>query len=46
MGPSKVIRYIAATAEQEYLQGAISSAPLPDEKAEREISSLGTSLNE
>ena len=46
MEDSKIIRHVAATAEQEYFQGAIPAAPLPDEKPEKGFPSGGTSIDE
>jgi hypothetical protein len=47
MADEKISRPVAVTAEQEYFQGAISAAPLPDEKTEKQVpSSEGTSIDE
>lgn len=47
MADEKISRHVAVTAEQEYFQGAISAAPLSDEKTEKRLpSSEGTSIDE
>jgi len=47
MGDEKITRHVAVTAEQEYFQGAITAAPLPDEKGDKCLSlSEGTSIDE